>query len=84
MSASTDALAMRPTMTLQDLCEYFKANLVPANPETMAEYIVAGRFPFAVGLDPPQQGRGQRKLLISRAGAYAWLDAFLQTETIKI
>lgn len=77
-------LAMCPTMTLQDLCEYFKANLVPANPETMAEYIVAGRFPFAVGLDPPQQGRGQRKLLISRAGAYAWLDAFLQTDTIKI
>ena len=77
-------LAMRPTMTLQDLCEYFKANLVPANPETMAEYIVAGRFPFAVGLAPPQQGRGQRKLLISRAGAYAWLDAFLQTDTIKI
>lgn len=34
-------LAMCPTMTLQDLCEYFKANLVPANPETMAEYIVA-------------------------------------------
>ena len=56
-------LAMRPTMTLQDLCEYFKANLVPANPETMAEYIVAGRFPFAVGQGTAQAAHQPRRSL---------------------
>ena len=75
-------LSLNPTMTMHDLCEYFKANLLPASPDTMGDYIVAGKFPFADGL-PAEDGH-DRRYLISRAGAYCWLDDFLKTETIKI
>ena len=45
-----DNRSLHPTMTLQELCEYFKANFVQADPETVAEMIVQGKYPFAFGL----------------------------------
>ena len=44
-------MELNPTMTITDLCEFFKANCIPAAPDTMGRYITEGKFPFAVGLD---------------------------------
>ena len=76
-----DNRSLHPTMTLQELCEYFKANFVPADPETIAEMIVQGKYPFAFGL--PADGKHKRRLQIFRAGAYAWLDEMTHSNTYK-
>ena len=41
-------MELNPTMTITDLCEFFKANCIPAAPDTMGRYITEGKFPFAV------------------------------------
>ena len=73
---------LRPMMKLNELCEYFKANCVPADPDTIADFIVAGRYPFAVGL--PADDKHNRRFQIFRVDAYRWLDEKLRRETIKI
>lgn len=77
----TDNRSLHPTMTLQELCEYFKGNFVPADPETIAEMIVQGKYPFAFGL--PADGKHKRRLQIFSAGAYAWLDEMTHSNTYK-
>lgn len=76
-----DNRSLHPLMTLQELCEYFKGNFVPADPETIAEMIVQGKYPFAFGL--PADGKHKRRLQIFRAGAYAWLDEMTHSNTYK-
>ena len=76
-----DNRSLHPTMTLQELCEYFKANFVQADPETIAEMSVQGKYPFAFGL--PADGTHQRRLQIFRAGAYAWLDEMTHSNTYR-
>lgn len=61
----------------------FKANCIPAAPDTMGRYITEGKFPFAVGLDGSADGKRKRNFIIFRADAYAWLDAKLHRESIK-
>lgn len=76
-------MELNPTMTITDLCEFFKANCIPAAPDTMGWYITEGKFPFAVGLDGSADGKRKRNFIIFRADAYAWLDAKLHRESIK-
>ena len=76
-------MELNPTMTITDLCEFFKANCIPAAPDTMGRYITEGKFPFAVGLDGSADGKRKRNFIIFRADAYAWLDAKLHRESIK-
>ena len=76
-------MELHPTMTITDLCEFFKANCIPAAPDTMGRYITEGKFPFAVGLDGSADGKRKRNFIIFRADAYAWLDAKLHRESIK-
>ena len=35
-------MELNPTMTITDLCEFFKANCIPAAPDTMGRYITEG------------------------------------------
>ena len=74
-------MELNPTMTITDLCEFFKANCIPAAPNTMGRYITEGKFPFAVGLDGSADGKRKRNFIIFRADAYAWLDAKLPRES---
>ena len=76
-------MELNPTMTITDLCEFFKANCIPAAPDTMGRYITEGKLPFAVGLDGSADGKRKRNFIIFRADAYAWLDAKLHRESIK-
>lgn len=53
-------LAMCPTMTLQDLVRILQGKSGARQPGDHGRvHRGPGGFPFAVGLDPPQQGRGQ-------------------------
>lgn len=58
-------MELNPTMTITDLCEFFKANCIPAAPDTMGRYITEGKFPFAVGLDGSADGKRKRNFIIS-------------------
>ena len=77
-----DNRSLHPTMTIQELCEYFKANFMTGDPDTVADFIVAGKYPFAIGL-PADEKHKNRRFVIFRAGAYAWLDEMTHSNTYK-
>lgn len=76
-----DNRSLHPTMTIQELCEYFKANFMTGDPDTVADFIVAGKYPFAFGL--PADGKHNRRLVIFLASAYEWLDKMTHSNTYK-
>ena len=80
--AWVDGRSLHPTMTIMELYDYFRANFVPAGPETLSDMIVQGKFPFAYGLAPDEKHK-QRRFLIFRAGAYQWLDEQTKSNTVK-
>lgn len=77
-----DNRSLHPLMTLPELCEYFKANFMTGDPDTVGDFIVAGKYPFAYGL-PADEKHKNRRFQIFRAGAYAWLDEMTHSNTYK-
>lgn len=71
-----------PYMTITELSEAFRANQIPASEQTVGDMICAGKFPFAVGLDADRGHK--RRFLISRAGAYQWIEKFTGRPAIQI
>ena len=39
----------RPTMTIGEMCEALRANVIPCSDSIIGEMIIDGKFPFAVG-----------------------------------
>ena len=76
-----DNRSLHPLMTLPELCDYFKANFMTGDPDTVGDFIVAGKYPFASGL--PADSKHNRRFQIFRAGAYAWLDEMTHSNTYK-
>ena len=70
-----------PCMTLTELIEAFRANQIAVSEETLGDLICEGRLPFAVGV---KRGPGhKRKYIISRAGAYQWIESFIGHPAVK-
>lgn len=61
----------RPTMTLHECAEAFRANLIPITESSLSDGIARGDFAWASTL--PSNGN-RRKLLIWRDDFYAWLS----------
>ena len=62
----------RPTMSIIELAERMRANLIPVSEEKLGRMIVEGKLPFAVGLEA--QSGGKNSYLIFRHAFYEWLD----------
>ena len=72
-----------PTMTLHELAEAFRANLISTTEENEARYIVAGKYPFAEGL-PPKRDGGQNCFKIWREPFYTWLAQRIPGEVVRV
>lgn len=66
-----------PNLDIHQLAEVFRANLIPCSEAILGDYIIAGRFPFAVGMVGPT---GQRRYMIFAARLRVWLRDMLQAE----
>lgn len=63
----------RPTMSILELAEKMRANLIPVSEEKLGRMICEGKLPFAVGLEARD---GEKNCyLIFRHAFYEWLDA---------
>lgn len=72
-----------PTMTLHELCEAFRANLVSTSEETEARYITEGKYPFAEGVRP-DKSTIHNNLKIWREPFYTWLQQRIATPVIRV
>ena len=72
-----------PTMTLHELCEAFRANLVSTSEETEARYITEGKYPFAEGVRP-DKSTSHNNLKIWREPFYTWLQQRIATTVIRV
>ena len=72
-----------PTMTIHELAEAFRANLIPTSESTEARYIIEGKYPFAEGLPPSQTG-GKNTFKIWREPFYRWLQSRIPGEVIRV
>ena len=73
---------MDPRMTLHEMCEAFRANLIPISEPNAAEMICQNKFPFAIGCRSATTG--ERVFLISRAGCYGWIESFFEIKAWKL
>ena len=58
----------RPTFTLHECAEAFRANGISISENKLKELIIAGKFPFAYGVDGKEA-----TFLIFRSAFYSWL-----------
>lgn len=72
-----------PTMTLHELAEAFRANLIPTSEEAEARYIVEGKYPFAEGIAPKRAG-GRNCFKIWREPFYSWLAQRISGDVIRV
>ena len=63
---------MAGSLNLSELVDMFHEHDLAASKDTLADMIVEGKFPFAVGI----RSGGKAKLYISRSGAEEWLKQF--------
>ena len=68
-----------PLMTLQELTEAFRANLIPTSEENEARFIMAGKYPFAQGVE----GKKQRIYKIWREPFYKWLAEQVPYQVVR-
>ena len=68
-----------PTMTLHELAEAFRANLVRVSEDNLGQMILEGKFPFAVGT-----GGAQGTYIIFKEAFYDWLSCMTNRPSIKI
>lgn len=73
-------VSQKPTMTIHECCEAFRANLIRCSERKMGAMIVEGKFPFAVGTESGKQ----RTYIISSKGCYEYLDKLLGEEAIRV
>lgn len=69
-----------PTMTLHEMCEALRANVIQCTENIIGEMIVEGKFPFAVGYD----GGVKKTCIIFRAGFYKWLDEQMGEKAVRV
>lgn len=72
-----------PTMTLHELAEAFRANLIPTSEEAEARYIVEGKYPFAEGIAPESAG-GKNRFKIWREPFYSWLAQRIPGDVVRV
>lgn len=70
---------MMPTMTLHELAEAFRANLVPVSEAKLGQMIVEGKFPFSIGT----QGN-EKTFMIFRAAFYEWLGGMIKEKPVEL
>lgn len=64
---------MAGSLNLSELVDMFHEHELTASKDILSEMIIAGKFPFAVGI----RGNGEKaKLYISKSGAEEWLKQF--------
>ena len=73
-------VSQKPTTTIHECCEAFRANLISCSERKMGAMIVEGKFPFAVGTESGKQ----RTYIISAKGCYEYLDKLLGEEAIRV
>lgn len=76
-------MSTTPTMTLHELAEAFRANLIPTSEEAEARYIVEGKYPFAEGIAPKRAG-GKNSFKIWREPFYCWLAQRIPGDVIRV
>ena len=72
-----------PTMTLHELAEAFRANLISTSEEAEARYIVEGKYPFAEGIAPKRAG-GKNSFKIWREPCYSWLAQRIPGPVVRV
>lgn len=72
-----------PTMTLHELAEAFRANLISTSEEAEARYIVEGKYPFAEGIAPKRAG-GKNSFKIWREPFYSWLAQRIPGPVVRV
>lgn len=60
-------------LNLEELTDKFHEHGLRASKETLADFIIEGKFPFAVGIRPEY---GRAVFYISSDGAEQWLKQF--------
>ena len=69
----------RPTMTIGEMCEALRANVIPCSDSIIGDMIIDGKFPFAVG----HYGSGKNVYIIFRSGFYKWLDEMMGEKAVR-
>lgn len=72
-----------PTMTLHELAEAFRANLISTSEEAEARYIVEGKYPFAEGIAPKRAG-DKNCFKIWREPFYDWLAQRIPGDIVRV
>ena len=68
-----------PTMSIHEMCEALRANVIQCSESIIGEMIVDGKFPFAVGYD----GGYRNTYIIFRSGFYKWLDEQMGCKAVR-
>lgn len=68
------------TMTLPEVCEAYRANVISTSDATIADGIKRHEFPWAI---PLYTKTGEFKPMISRAGYEEWFKDFFKTQEVK-
>ncbi len=67
------------TMSLHECCEAMRANLISISEEKLGQALEEGKLPFGFAV-----GGQRRTVVIFRHKFYAWLDANIGEEAIRV